>query len=518
MSRLYGVMLAIAVVAGCRGGHSDDHTHEAPAAGHGHGHGGGIALTHWTEQTELFVEFDPLVVGQGSEFAAHLTVLADFSPLAAGTVTVVLSGGGSPEERFSAEPSDTPGIFRPVATPAHAGARDVTIEVHAPGLDAVHDIGSFTVYASAAEAPEAEEEEDGGISFLKEQQWKMEFSVEPVARRSLRATLPVFGHVRARPDGEAIVTAPSAGRVLATSPLPSIGATVAREDRLAVLAPVLGAGTDLASLELAVDRARVALEHANRELARVTALRDQGAVSDRRVSEETLERDQAAAELSAARRRVSQFRRLQRPGAVRSRDHLDVRAPISGTVVEVRATPGAFVDDGAALFRIVDPAALRVQAFVPEADLDVLSSLQGAWVWLTGLDAPPIELGPDALVSSAGPVDHETHAVEVLFTLPAGVIARMGQPADVQLVWGEAVDGPSVPYRSIVWHAGLPYAYVMTGGESFERRQLRLGPREGRFVAVELGLDVGERVVVEGVDVVALAESAPAAAGHGHPH
>lgn len=528
-----GLLVACFVLAcGHEHGHEHDrdhgHSHDAgedhgPGEDHGHGHGGGIAITHWTDVSELFVEFDPLVVGQDSAFAAHLTRLGDYRAVTEGTVTVVLSGGGAPRETFSAPISDTPGIFRPVATPEHAATRSVSLELAAADLRTVHELGTYNVYSDAGAVPEQPEEEDQGISFLKEQQWKLPFVVEAVQQRTLHEGVRVFGQVRARPDGEAIVTAPSHGRLVSGSDGVSIGAAVERDQRLATLAPALDTGGDLASLQLAVDRAKVATDHAERELARVAGLRDQGAVSDRRVAEVQLERDQAAAELAAARRRVAQFKRLQRPGARRSKDVIEVRAPITGTIVELRATPGAFVEDGQMLFRIVNPDALRVHAFVPEADLAALADVKGAWVWLAEgrhHDAPgqPLLLGPEAVVSTAAPVDPKSRAVEVLFSLPAGTIARVGQTIDARILHGAPTETVAVPESAVVWDGGIPYAFVMLGGESFERRQLELGARDGPFIEVRGGLAVGERVVTQGADVVALAEAVPAQAGHGHPH
>jgi hypothetical protein len=67
----------------------------AIGCGREHQHGGedprpGESITHFGEQTELFVEFRALVVGDESPFAAHVTRLVDFLPLSAGRVTVVL--------------------------------------------------------------------------------------------------------------------------------------------------------------------------------------------------------------------------------------------------------------------------------------------------------------------------------------------------------------------------------------------------------------------------------------------
>ena len=43
-----------------------------------------IAVTRWTEKTELFMEYPPLVAGEKARFAVHLTNLNDFTPLTAG--------------------------------------------------------------------------------------------------------------------------------------------------------------------------------------------------------------------------------------------------------------------------------------------------------------------------------------------------------------------------------------------------------------------------------------------------
>jgi multidrug efflux pump subunit AcrA (membrane-fusion protein) len=61
-------------------------------------------------------------------------------------------------------------------------------------------------------------------------------------------------------------------------------------------------------------------------------------------------------------------------------------------------------------------------------------------------------------------------------------------------------------------------AYVMLGGESFERRVVRLGIRDGDYVQVIEGVEPGERVVTVNAYLVRLAGASPEAAGHGHAH
>jgi cobalt-zinc-cadmium efflux system membrane fusion protein len=79
------------------------------------------SITHFTDRTELFVEFRSFIQGQASPLAAHLTRLDTFKALEQGRVIAVLSGGGAPDERFEVASPQVPGIFRPVVTPKHMG-------------------------------------------------------------------------------------------------------------------------------------------------------------------------------------------------------------------------------------------------------------------------------------------------------------------------------------------------------------------------------------------------------------
>jgi len=80
------------------GGH--DHGAGPVAAADDHHDEGGEKLTDFSEKTELFVEFKPLIAGQSADFVVHLTRLADYKPLAKGVVTVVLAGAPARTKSF----------------------------------------------------------------------------------------------------------------------------------------------------------------------------------------------------------------------------------------------------------------------------------------------------------------------------------------------------------------------------------------------------------------------------------
>ena len=93
-----------------------------------------------------------------------------------------------------------------------------------------------------AQAVGDEAEPPGRIPFLKEQQWGTEFATEAVVEGPIRASVRATGTIRARDEGEAVIVAPSAGRVTpATGGWPRIGSRVKPEQTLALFAPRLEA-------------------------------------------------------------------------------------------------------------------------------------------------------------------------------------------------------------------------------------------------------------------------------------
>ena len=512
MNRLLPLLLVLA--SACD--HDHPHPHDdAPAQAEPEPH----AITDWTDETELFVEFDPLVVGNPTKFAAHFTWLDGFRPASEGQAVVVLRGGGAPEERFSAAVGAIAGIYGPTVTAAHAVPREVVLSLETEQGRWEHVLGTFEVFAAAEAVPTAdpEEGEDDGISFLKEQQWKMTFSTAEVTSRTLHASVPAFATVEPRAGGQVEIAAPAAGRqIRAGEAWPVVGQRFDADALLARFVPKLEGTADLTSLNLAVSAARLDVEHAKTEYARLDGLLAEGAVSQRRVDEARHVQAEAKEVLSAAQRRLGQHRRVQRARGGGSAP-MDVRTPITGTVVDVHGVAGSLTDEGEHLFDVVDLSRLWLRVRVPEGDAPRLGSLAGAWFQVTPEDAV-VELGEDAVVSRAAMVDARRRTVDVVFALPNPEEAlRVGQRFRVHLQVGEGAEGLAVPHAAIVEDGGLPYVFVQRGGESFERRQVQLGVRDRAFVQV-FGVSEGERVVVDGAYAVKLASASTTPPAHGHAH
>jgi membrane fusion protein, heavy metal efflux system len=518
------LLAGVLALVGCA-----DHDH-ADGKDHGHVHGKEAAhahaaesghgaepekITHFTDRTELFVEFPRLTVGETSAFAAHITHLKDFSPLRAGKVTVLLAGGDQPEESFVAESPTQPGIFRPEASPRHAGERELTIEIATTEFTVRHLLGPVTVYADrkAAESAPAEAHAEGDIGFTKEQQWKVDFAVAEASARQIRHGIAVTGVLKARPDGEALLTAQAAGQVHPAGAFPHVGRSVQKGTVLAHLVPRLGGDTDYASLQAAARRAKVELDQSMRERTRLEGLFRDEAIPEKRVLAARAAEESARIEYEASQRRLGQF------GG--GGGGIPIRAPIAGAVADVRVSSGAYVQEGQLLFHIADARTMWLELRVPESDAARVSAPSGATFQVEGIDQSfEVVTGKNARLIGAGAlVDSTTRTVPVLFEIATphpGL--RIGMAVKARIFVGDTQPGLAVPSEAVVDESGVAVVFVQTGGESFQRRPVRTGARDGDWIQILDGLEPGQRVVTRGAYLVKLAATKTGEIGHGHAH
>jgi multidrug efflux pump subunit AcrA (membrane-fusion protein) len=76
----------------------------------------------------------------------------------------------------------------------------------------------------------------------------------------------------------------------------------------------------------------------------------------------------------------------------------------------------------------------------------------------------------------------------------------------------------AIPDSAIVEEGGQPVAFVQVSGETFEKRELKLGIRDGNFVQVLDGVKEGERVVTKGAYAIRLSSVSGVIPAHGHAH
>jgi RND family efflux transporter MFP subunit len=505
------VLLVLASAGACR------RSVESPAA-----EAPTLNVTHWTDRSELFMEYPPLVAGHGALFAVHLTRLGDFKALDAGRPRIEFTPeqGGAPTTLSGSEPS-RPGVFRVEGAPPSAGRYRWALIVEAPMLADRHDLGLVSVFGSeqeaAADAEARPPDDPAAIAYLKEQQWTNEFATVLVREEDLRVAIRVPAAIEPLTGGEAVVAAPASGRFTADALL-SIGAAVRAGQVIGRLEPRLSNGSDRATLAAEYAEAQASLDAARAEQARAERLLADRAVPARRVEDARRAVGVAEARLKAAEARLAQRdETLGAGGGAAAGNAFVLRAPIAGRVAEVFATLGASYDEGAPLVKIVRTDRVELRAQVPTADADAARTVSELALEVSGR-AEPIPLRFEH-AHDAGVVDAATRALPVQFEVlnPGGQLL-IGQTGTAILYQRALQKIPAVPKDAVLMEAGRPYVFVHVSGERFARRNVEVVARDGNRVGVKSGIAVGDRVVTRGAYEIQLASAAKGLPAEGHVH
>jgi len=514
MRGLLGLWVLVLTFAGCA---PQEHSHDAVE-------GGSqaraverptVAVTNWTDRSELFMEYPLLVAGEEARFAIHVTDLSDFKPLTGGEAVVVLRGSDGAETEFRGGLS-RPGIFGVDVIPATAGPYEMSLRVISPHLQDTHALGTVIVHNPDSEIPAGAEEEGEAISFLKEQQWTLDFGTDVVAERSLRPSIVVPGTVKPRPGGEAVLSAPVSGRIDPALNVPVPGTNVSANSILVRIVPGSEEIRDAAGLRADLVEAEQQYELARQERDRAARLVDARALPARRLSEAEAAVTASKARLEAAIQSMRRLDSLSQSGQpFLGDDWFVVRAPFDGVVAEVQISPGASVEEGDFLVRLVATKSVHIVGAVPASRLSTLRTVGTAELLVD--ERSPLPLGRP--VATGEVVDPGTRTLPARFGLDNRELRLpVGQGVRLRLFTGEGETLPAVPEAAVVDDGGRPVVFVQTGGESFERRPVRLGSRENGYVHALEGVHPGERVVSRGAYLVRLAAMSTQIPAHGHVH
>lgn len=516
--------------AGCRkAGPDAAHTHDHD---HGHGHDPEAEtrmarITAWTDRYEVFAEHPAPVARQATPFATHLTDRRTGEPRRDGVVKFILRQGTTTAEHLQAGPA-RPGIYLPRLTFPQPGDWRLSLVIPADdaGTNATVELGTVKVHADPAAAARAElPEAPEGVTFPKEQQWKILCQSEPVTRRRLVQRLRLPARVRARPGQAATVTAPVSGQLVAApgQPLPRPGQRVEAGQVLAWLKPNFSeAGARLAEAQAAFATARAGLEQAEAAFERTQKLAAEQAKSVRELQEARLARETARARHAAATRLLATFRPAGEDPAATGLLLLELRAPITGILHTLAAGPGETVAAHQPVAALLDPATVWIEAGVPEASLARLGEAREAAVELPGQPRTLLPItgnGRGQLLALGLEVDPVTRTVPLLYeTANPGGVLRVGQSLTLLVETGRTDETPAVPDDALVEEGDQWIVFVQRDGETFERREILPGIRDAGFVQVLQGVREGERVVARGARAIRVSSLTGALPAHGHTH
>lgn len=501
MKKYVIVVLAFMAIA-CKQNNEDNHAHN-PDGSHVGEEIPRVDYTIWTNQTELFVEFPVLIVGQPSKFAAHFTVMDKHQPVREGSVTVSLIKGEK-GIRATAESPSSPGIFSPIIQPKEIGIHQLVFDLSTPQYKDKIVIKDVMVYANLEEANNAIGDigEDGSISFLKEQVWKIDFQTAPVIKGEIYDVIKTSGVWQPAQGSVKTMVATANGTVnFATTNLTE--GTEVKQGQLLMNVSSQGLASNNLSAEIA--KAKANYDQATSEYNRKKELYESKIIPKSEF--EKVESNYAIAK--------SQYQSLASGVSGGSKQ---IRAPFNGFIRSVNVANGDYAEQGTVLISIATEQSKVLKSQIAPTYGLTMQNIKNVWYqteignWKSILDSEGEILSISKDVERDSPLISVYAKVNDAITLPDGSLTQ------VQIAMGNGEQGTLVPESALLEDYGNYSVMVQLSGESFERRPISIGQRNGKNVEALKGLQVGDVVVTTGAYQVKMASMSGSTPAHGHEH
>ena len=483
------------------------------------------------ERHEIFAEHRLVVAGIPTKFVTHVTDLKTLEPRREGSIRYQMKLGQEPPIEQLEKAPVRAGIYEAMLSFPKAGDWNVTLTVFSEDGEKNILFPPVKVFVSADEVAKAQAPESpSGISFLKEQQWKILTGTEPVTKRKLVEQLRLPAQVSARPGSLAQLTPPIAGRLLLPpgKSMPMVGDPVKAGQTLAFVQPTFSEiAARIVESEGEVVRSKLALEQADLSFKRIEKLAKAEAKSGRELQEAEFALKTALAKYEAAMALQGTYRQassnLVSQGGISNQPSLELRSPITGTIIsQSGAAVGEYISAEKAVFTVLDAGNVFIEAHVPEASIQRLGAALSASYEVpgeTGHFIPLTTEGTGRLVYLGIQLDIATRTIPLIYeTKNPENRLRVGQSVNLYIETSRVEDTLAIPSSAIVEEDGRPIAFVQLGGETFEKRDLAIGIRDGNWVQVLSGIKESERVVTKGAYAVRLASVSSAIPAHGHVH
>jgi HlyD family secretion protein len=239
-----------------------------------------------------------------------------------------------------------------------------------------------------------------------------------------------------------------------------------------------------AALEAQTNVARADLQLAQNELDRAMQLVDRGFISKADMDRKTATRDAARARVNVANAQLAETRARNA--------RLDVRAPVSGYVLERNVETGQTVSAGSGiLFRIAKDGQLELQAKLSEDDLAQIA---------VGIPASVTPVGVDRVFEGniwqiSPMIDAQSRQGMARIALPFDKALRPGGFASVEIKSGE-MKAPVLPESAVQTGRNGSFVYIVGKNNKVQQRPVKVGSVTANGLIIEEGLDGSERVVL----------------------
>ena len=334
----------------------------------------------------------------------------------------------------------------------------------------------------------------GEVFLPKPSQRKLNLRTVTVASAELPRSFELNGRVLSDPNAGGRVQSTQTGRLMpGPNGLPALGQRVAKGDVLGYIEPAIAA-VERGNQSAQLADLRAQLDTAQQRLARLAQL--EGAVPQKDI-------DNARIEVEGLKARVAAV-----GGSLSARDTL--RAPVGGVVSLAGAVAGQVVEARDLVFEIIDPARLMVEALA--YDLAVAADIASASITVGGSADSNTGSGPGSATPAARSIklrfagagaQLREQALPLTFRIDGAPPLAVGQPVRVSVQTSVKIKAIALPAAALAKSpANETVVWVHSAAELFAPRTVRIVPLDGARVAVTAGLNDGDRVVVDGVQLL----------------
>jgi membrane fusion protein, heavy metal efflux system len=312
-------------------------------------------------------------------------------------------------------------------------------------------------------------------------------SLEAPTMKEVAHTLVLPAMVEADPARTVKVMPPVTGRVIDL--MAQLGGRVVMGEELAVID-----SSDLAQAFSDHEKARSALKLTKQTLDRLVSLERMSAVAVKEREQAQSDFAQAQSELERAESRLRAIG--VSPDQKTNSRLLSVKAPVSGSVIDLQIAPGAFLNDPTAvMMTIANLETIWITANVPEKDTSFVSKDQPVTVTFPAYPGKVYD-GKVLFVSDVLEPDTRRTKVRIAFDNPdrrlkPGMFANVSfsAPMESRLV---------VPTSALLMSNDRTSVFAEVQPWTFERRDVETDYEEGNTAIIRSGLKPGERVIVKG--------------------
>lgn len=459
--------------------------------------------TVWTDKTELFVEYNPLIVGEMSNFIAHFTELNQFKAFANGQVTVSLIKGNKGVRHTVDSPSSL-GIFKPSLKPKEAGIYTLVFEIKSSDIHDKITIEGVEVFASMDELKKkvkVEEEDPNNITFLKEQSWKMEFANTPVVKQELHDVIKTSGEIQTALGDEKTIVSTTSGIVLYSTVGITIGAEISSGSSLFTIS---GGNINADNVQTQFLEAKANFTREKANVDRKKELYDVKAIAKTEYEDAVLAYELAESNYQNIAKNYNQKGKV-------------ITSSSNGFIKQLFKTEGQYVEAGEPLAVITQNKRLTITSYVGQLDYNKLNPSMSANFSFNG-NIYSIEEFNGKFLSHGKAISHESPKIPVYFEIDNMGDLLPGSFIEIWLKTSVSKEALTIPKTSLLEQYGKYSVIVQTGGESFIKRDVTIGNSDGKNVEITSGLKEGERVVTKGAYQIKMASMSGEIPDHGHTH